>query len=74
MLLLSARYWLSVGAQPSDTVRRIFFIAGLLPKPPVPQMPKKGKYGLASVLDEEEINLEEDDLEVPSGEPELSAL
>ncbi|XP_024401072.1 small ribosomal subunit protein bS16m/bS16c [Physcomitrium patens] len=36
------KYWLSVGAQPSDTVRRLLNKAGILPAPPVPHMPKKG--------------------------------
>jgi hypothetical protein len=35
------RYWLSVGAQPSD-VRRLLYKASLLPPPPQPYMPKKG--------------------------------
>ena len=61
ILWLSGRYWLSVGAQPSDTVRHIFSLAGLLPKPPVPQMSKKGD-GLAGILEEEEeIDAEEED-------------
>lgn len=30
-----AKYWLSVGAQPSDTVARLLHFAGLLPKPPL---------------------------------------
>lgn len=29
-----AKYWLSVGAQPSDTVARLLYYAGLVPKPP----------------------------------------
>lgn len=29
------QYWLSVGAQPSDTVRRLLAQAGILPQPPV---------------------------------------
>lgn len=28
------RYWLSVGAQPSDTVARLFGQAGIIPAPP----------------------------------------
>jgi hypothetical protein len=36
------RYWLSVGAQPSDVVRRLLYKASLLPPPPQPYMPKKG--------------------------------
>jgi hypothetical protein len=36
------RYWLSVGAQPSDTVRRLLNKAGILPAPPIPHMHKKG--------------------------------
>ena len=35
-----AKYWLSVGAQPCDRMRHIFSLAGLLPKPPVPQLSK----------------------------------
>lgn len=31
---LSPRYWLSVGAQPSDTVARLLGQAGVIPKPP----------------------------------------
>ena len=34
------RYWLSVGAQPSDTVARLFGQAGIIPMPP-----KKGVGG-----------------------------
>ncbi|KAG8464562.1 hypothetical protein KFE25_009930 [Diacronema lutheri] len=30
-----AKYWLSVGAQPSDTVARLLYFAGLYPKPPL---------------------------------------
>ena len=29
------KYWLSVGAQPSDTVRRILSQAGIIPKAPI---------------------------------------
>merc|ERR1712216_301142 len=29
-----AKYWLSVGAQPSDTVARLFGQAGIIPAPP----------------------------------------
>lgn len=36
------RYWLSVGAQPSDPVQRILFRAGLLPPPPMMAMGRKG--------------------------------
>lgn len=36
------RYWLSVGAQPSDPVQRILFRAGLLPPPPMAIMARKG--------------------------------
>lgn len=36
------RYWLSVGAQPSDPVQRILFRAGLLPPPPMLAMARKG--------------------------------
>lgn len=36
------RYWLSVGAQPSDPVQRILFRAGLLPPPPMVAMAQKG--------------------------------
>lgn len=36
------RYWLSVGAQPSDPVQRILFRAGLLPPPPMVAMGRKG--------------------------------
>lgn len=36
------RYWLSVGAQPSDPVQRILFKAGLLPPPPMTAMSRKG--------------------------------
>ncbi|KAI5072389.1 hypothetical protein GOP47_0012495 [Adiantum capillus-veneris] len=60
-----AKYWLSVGAQPSDVVRRIFFIAGLLPRPPLPRMPKKGSLsegaGLVGVLDNEEEDNDSDE-------------
>ncbi|MCO5611234.1 hypothetical protein L7F22_065485 [Adiantum nelumboides] len=62
-----AKYWLSVGAQPSDVVRRIFFIAGLLPRPPLPNMLKKGTdgskgVGLAGVLDGGEENEVDEDI------------
>ena len=33
-LALARRYWLSVGAQPSDTVARLFGQAGIIPMPP----------------------------------------
>ncbi|KAK9071218.1 hypothetical protein SSX86_009786 [Deinandra increscens subsp. villosa] len=36
------RYWLSVGAQPSDPVQRLLFRAGLLPPPPMVAMGRKG--------------------------------
>ncbi|GKB13471.1 30S ribosomal protein S16-2, chloroplastic/mitochondrial [Tanacetum coccineum] len=36
------RYWLSVGAQPSDPVQRLLFRAGLLPPPPMVVMGRKG--------------------------------
>lgn len=36
------RYWLSVGAQPSDPVQRLLFRAGLLPPPPMLAMGRKG--------------------------------
>ncbi|XP_058068179.1 small ribosomal subunit protein bS16m/bS16c [Magnolia sinica] len=36
------KYWLSVGAQPSDPVQRILFRAGLLPPPPMLAMGHKG--------------------------------
>ncbi|KAL6656272.1 hypothetical protein ACP70R_007098 [Stipagrostis hirtigluma subsp. patula] len=36
------KYWLSVGAQPSDPVQRILFRAGLLPPPPMLAMARKG--------------------------------
>ncbi|WOL06489.1 Ribosomal protein S16 [Canna indica] len=36
------KYWLSVGAQPSDPVQRILFRAGLLPPPPMLAMTRKG--------------------------------
>ncbi|KAH7415413.1 hypothetical protein KP509_14G042300 [Ceratopteris richardii] len=58
-----AKYWLSVGAQPSDVVKRLFFVAGLLPKPPFPRMPKKGSFlndhtgiGIAGLLEGKEEN------------------
>lgn len=35
------RYWLSIGAQPSDPVERILFRAGILPPPPVLAMAHK---------------------------------
>lgn len=37
-----SRYWLSVGAQPSDPVQRILFRSGLLPPPPMVAMGRKG--------------------------------
>ncbi|KAI3963708.1 hypothetical protein MKW98_021948 [Papaver atlanticum] len=36
------KYWLSVGAQPSDPVQRILFRAGVLPPPPMLAMAHKG--------------------------------
>ncbi|CAO2173435.1 unnamed protein product [Urochloa humidicola] len=36
------KYWLSVGAQPSDPVERILFRAGILPPPPMLAMTHKG--------------------------------
>ncbi|XP_019197633.1 PREDICTED: 30S ribosomal protein S16-2, chloroplastic/mitochondrial-like isoform X1 [Ipomoea nil] len=36
------KYWLSVGAQPSDPVERLLFRAGLLPPPPMMAMGRKG--------------------------------
>ena len=36
------RYWLSVGAQPSEPVQRILFRSGLLPPPPMLAMARKG--------------------------------
>lgn len=36
------RYWLSVGAQPSEPVQRLLFRAGLLPPPPMVAMGRKG--------------------------------
>lgn len=36
------RYWLSVGAQPSDPVQRLLFRSGLLPPPPMVAMGRKG--------------------------------
>ncbi|KAK9671883.1 hypothetical protein RND81_12G061300 [Saponaria officinalis] len=36
------KYWLSVGAQPSDPIQRILFRAGLLPPPPMLAMGRKG--------------------------------
>jgi small subunit ribosomal protein S16 len=35
------KYWLSVGAQPSDTVARLLGHVGLLPPPPIRFQPKK---------------------------------
>jgi len=37
-----AKYWLSVGAQPSDPVQRLLFRAGLLPPPPMLALLRKG--------------------------------
>ncbi|PKA50838.1 30S ribosomal protein S16, chloroplastic [Apostasia shenzhenica] len=36
------KYWLSVGAQPSEPVQRLLFRAGLLPPPPMAVMARKG--------------------------------
>ncbi|KAJ8472233.1 hypothetical protein OPV22_026576 [Ensete ventricosum] len=36
------KYWLSVGAQPSDPVQKILFRAGLLPPPPMVALTRKG--------------------------------
>ncbi|KAL8102593.1 hypothetical protein AgCh_027205 [Apium graveolens] len=36
------KYWLSVGAQPSDPVQRLLFRAGVLPPPPMLAMGRKG--------------------------------
>ncbi|EXB38862.1 37S ribosomal protein S16 [Morus notabilis] len=36
------KYWLSVGAQPSEPVQRLLFRAGLLPPPPMVAMGRKG--------------------------------
>lgn len=41
-LLPWIRYWLSVGAQPSDPVERILYRAGILPPPPMLAMAHKG--------------------------------
>ncbi|CAI9779891.1 unnamed protein product [Fraxinus pennsylvanica] len=36
------KYWLSVGAQPSEPTQRLLFRAGLLPPPPMLAMGRKG--------------------------------
>ena len=36
------RYWLSVGAQPSEPVQRLLFRSGVLPPPPMLAMGRKG--------------------------------
>ncbi|KAL6521177.1 hypothetical protein OROGR_017746 [Orobanche gracilis] len=36
------KYWLSVGAQPSEAVQRLLFRAGLLPPPPMLSVRRKG--------------------------------
>nr|QKY65193.1 chloroplast 30S ribosomal protein S16-1 [Passiflora biflora] len=36
------KYWLSVGAQPSEPVQHILFRAGVLPPPPMVAMARKG--------------------------------
>ncbi|CAM8960993.1 unnamed protein product [Rhodiola kirilowii] len=38
------KYWISVGAQPSDPVQSILFRAGLLPPPPMGAMGHKGGH------------------------------
>lgn len=35
------KYWLSVGAQPSEPVQRLLFRAGILPPPPMVAMARK---------------------------------
>ncbi|GKV04231.1 hypothetical protein SLEP1_g16418 [Rubroshorea leprosula] len=40
--LASCRYWLSVGAQPSEPVQHLLFRSGLLPPPPMVAMGHKG--------------------------------
>ncbi|PNX96052.1 30S ribosomal protein s16 [Trifolium pratense] len=40
--IYSFKYWLSVGAQPSNPVERLLFRAGLLPPPPTVAMARKG--------------------------------
>ncbi|RZC92961.1 hypothetical protein C5167_036210 [Papaver somniferum] len=42
LLFAFCRYWLSVGAQPSDRVQHILFRAGVLPPPPMLAMAHKG--------------------------------
>lgn len=42
ILVIICRYWLSVGAQPSEPVERILFRAGMLPPPPMVAMARKG--------------------------------
>lgn len=42
LTLTVCRYWLSVGAQPSEPVQRVLFRAGLLPPPPMMAMGRKG--------------------------------
>lgn len=42
MFIALCRYWLSVGAQPSEPVERILFRAGVLPPPPMVAMGRKG--------------------------------
>ncbi|XP_050213042.1 30S ribosomal protein S16-2, chloroplastic/mitochondrial-like [Mercurialis annua] len=36
------KYWLSVGAQPSEPVQRVLYRAGLLPPPPMVALGRKG--------------------------------
>ncbi|KAL5722508.1 hypothetical protein ACHQM5_006023 [Ranunculus cassubicifolius] len=40
------KYWLSVGAQPSDTVRSILFMNGVLPPEPVVAVHKSGSSNI----------------------------
>ena len=42
LTLTVCRYWLSVGAQPSEPVQRVLFRAGVLPPPPMMAMGRKG--------------------------------
>lgn len=36
-----AKYWLGVGAQPSETVAKLLSKTGLIPPPPIPSTPGK---------------------------------
>lgn len=45
-----AKYWLSVGAQPSDTVQDLLFKSGVLPPPPMLAMMRKGSPNDGSVV------------------------